>query len=497
MNPRLMLTSFVFAWAAASALAQEPQRLPNIVIIFIDDMGYADIGPFGATDYATPNLDRMAAEGRRFTDFYVAQAVCSASRASLMTGCYNVRIGILGALGPLAQHGISTSEVTLAEICKQKGYATACFGKWHLGHHPKFLPPQHGFDEYFGLPYSNDMGPRRGETQPADPAQRRPFVPLIENSTIVNPRVTGRDQNQLTRQYTEHAVSFIDRHKDRPFLLYVPHTMVHVPLHVSAEFAGKTGRGLFADAVAEIDWSVGEIFGALRRHGLDKNTLVIFTTDNGPWLNYGEHAGSARPLREGKGTMFDGGCRVPTVMWWPEKVPAGSVCRTPAMTIDILPTVAGLIGAKLPEHKIDGKDIWPLIEGRPDATSPQEAYYFYWGEELQAVRMGKWKLHFPHEYRTLNGRPGGKDGRPVNYDPARIELALFDLEKDAGETTDVKDQHPDVVAAMMKLADRMREDLGDSARQTKGKGRREAGRLQEGDARFVTRDGRHTLSTPQ
>jgi len=450
------------------------ERPPNIVIIFIDDMAYADVGPFGAKGYRTPHLDRMAEEGRVFTDFYVTQAVCSASRAGLMTGSYNVRVGIRGALGPNAKHGINSSEVTLAEICKQKGYATACYGKWHLGHHRQFLPMQHGFDDYFGLPYSNDMWPYHPERPDAFPD-----LPLVDQNDVVNPAVTPKEQTQLTTWYTARAVSFIERNKDRPFFLYVPHSMVHVPLFVSEKFRGKSGAGLFGDTVMEVDWSVGQILEALRENGIDRDTLVIFTSDNGPWLSYGDHAGSAGPLREGKGTMFDGGCREPAIMWWPGEIPAGTTCREPAMTIDILPTVAHLIGAQLPEHRIDGKNIWPLIKGEPGAASPQEAYYFYYGRQLQAIRMGRWKMHFPHEYRTLGGRPGGTGGMPVRYEQAEIGEALFDLETDIGETKDVKNEHPEVVARINKLATRIRHDLGDSAKDMQGAGIRPAGSLQE------------------
>lgn len=456
----------------------QERSLPNIVVIFMDDMGYADIGSFGASDYPTPHLDQLAREGRRFTDFYVTQAVCSASRAGLLTGCYNVRVSILGALGPGAQHGIHEDEVTLAEICKQKGYATACYGKWHLGHHPQFLPMQHGFDDYFGLPYSNDMWPYHpgvAHLPMEERLKRWPHLPLMDKNEVINAKVTGEDQEQLTTQYTERAVQFIRQNKERPFFLYVPHSMVHVPLYVSDKFKGKSGAGLFGDVMMEVDWSVGQIVGALRDEGLAQNTLLIFTSDNGPWLSYGEHAGSAGPLREGKGTMFDGGCREPTIVWWPGKVPAGTVCSEPAMTIDILPTVAELIGAKLPEHPIDGKSIWPLIAGEPGAQSPHDAYYFYYGKQLQAMRMGRWKLHFPHGYRTLQGRPGGKDGKPARYSQAQIGLALFDLQNDVGETTDVKQEHPEVVAKMNKLAESIRQELGDQGRE--GTGVRPAGRL--------------------
>lgn len=456
----------------AIGLSAPVDRLPNIVIILVDDMGYADIGPFGATAYATPNLDRMAAEGRRFTDFYVSQAVCSASRASLLTGCYNVRVGIFGALNHRATHGLSPRETTIAELCKQRGYATMCIGKWHLGHHRPFLPLEHGFDEYYGLPYSNDMWPYH----PENPGFYPP-LPLINNRSIVDPNVDAEDQARLTTNYTERAVDFIRRNRWRPFFLYLAHSMVHVPLYVSEKFRGRSGAGLYGDVVMEVDWSVGQILDTLRELGLDKNTWVIFTSDNGPWLSYGDHAGSAGQLREGKGTSFEGGVRVPTLMWWPGTIPAGTQCNEPAMTIDLLPTIARLIGAPLPELKIDGMDIWPLIKGEPGARSPQEAYFFYWGSELQAVRMGRWKLHFPHEYRTLAGQPGGKGGRPAEYQTAQIDLALFDLVADPGETTDVKAQHPDVVHKIQQLADRIREDLGDSRLKIEGKGRRQPGRL--------------------
>ncbi|MDA0749117.1 MAG: sulfatase [Verrucomicrobia bacterium] len=474
----------VLAWFITSLgmglATHAASQQPNIVVIFMDDMGYGDIGPFGAKDYQTPHLDRMAREGRMFTDFYVTQAVCSASRAGLLTGCYNVRVGILGALGPGGTHGIHHNEVTLAEICKQKGYATAVYGKWHLGHHEKFLPMQHGFDDYFGLPYSNDMWPYHPGVRHLsmeERIKRWPHLPLIDRNEIVNPEVSPKDQEQLTTQYTERAVAFIEKNKDRPFFLYVPHSMVHVPLYVSDKFKGKSGVGLFGDVMMEVDWSVGQILGTLRKHQLEKNTLVLFTSDNGPWLSYGDHAGTAGPLREGKGTMFDGGCRESTIAWWPGTIPAGTLCKEPAMTIDILPTVAGLIGADLPSHKIDGKDISSLLKGAPGAKSPHKAYFMYYGRELQAMRMGKWKLHFPHGYRTMAGNPGGTGGIPTDYQQSRIELSLFDLSKDVGETTDVKDQHPEIVAEMQELAQAMRLDLGDSLTKTEGAGARSPGRL--------------------
>jgi arylsulfatase A-like enzyme len=465
--PAAILLAFLPAAATAEDGPRKPTQPPNFVVIFADDMGYGDAGCYGARGIETPNLDRMARQGIRFTDFYVAQPVCSASRAALLTGCYPNRIGILGALGPGSKHGISDGEKTIADLLKTRGYATAIYGKWHLGHHPRFLPTRHGFDDYFGLPYSNDMWPKH-------PEAKFPPLPLIEGEKTI---ATDPDQSKLTTWYTEHAVEFIARNKDRPFFLYVPHTMPHVPLHVSAKFKGKSERGLYGDVIMEIDWSVGQILGALREHGLDEQTLVLFTSDNGPWLSYGNHGGSAGPLREGKMTTWDGGVRMPFIARWPGKIPAGSVCREPAMTIDILPTLAGLAGAELPRHKIDGKDIWPLLSGKADARSPHEALYFYWDRHLQAVRSGKWKLHLPHSYRTLAGKAGGRDGKPAPYSQAETPLALYDLAKDVGETTNVAESHPEVVERLKGLAERAREDLGDSATKQDGKGCRPPGRI--------------------
>ena len=449
------------------------QRLPNVVIIFIDDMGYADIGPFGAKDYQTPNLNRMAKEGIRFTDFYVAQAVCSASRTALLTGCYPNRLGLHGALGPNAKHGIHDNEVTIAELLKTKGYATAIYGKWHLGHHPQFLPVRHGFDEYFGLPYSNDMWPKHPEAKPGT----YPDLPLIENDKVIE---LMPDQAQLTRQYTERAVSFIERNKTKPFFLYVPHTMVHVPLFVGEKFKGSSKSGLYGDVVQEVDWSVGAILGAIKKHNLDKDTLVIFTSDNGPWLSYGEHAGSSGRLREGKGTAWDGGVRVPFIARWPGKIPAGRVMKQPAMTIDLLPTIAKLVNAELPKHKIDGLDIWPLLKGEAKAKNPHDAYFFYYNtNELQAVRSGQWKLILPHTYRTLVQQPKAKDGIPVKYSNVKTGLELYDLATDMSEKQNVADKHPDVVKRLEALAEQAREDLGDKLTNRTGKGVREPGRLRE------------------
>ena len=461
-------------------------RPPNIVIIFIDDMGYADIGPFGAEGYQTPNLDRMAKEGRKFTDFHSATAVCSAARAALLTGCYPERVSILGALGPNAKHGLNRDELTLAEVCKEQGYQTACFGKWHLGHEPGFLPMRHGFDEYYGLPYSNDMWPIHPDYVDLPKTARKrkkgyPNLPLIEGERIVDAEVTAEDQEQLTTDYTLRAVDFIARNKDKPFFLYVPHSMVHVPLYVSDKFRGKSGAGLFGDVVMEIDWSVGEIFSALKMHGLDENTLVIFTSDNGPWLSYGNHAGSARPLREGKGTMFEGGYREPCLMRWPGKISVDTTCDEFCTTMDLLPSIAGLLGVRLPENRaIDGKDIWPLIAGEQDAVSPHDDFFCYYGGELRAVRDRRWKLHLPHQYRTMRDRPTGRDGKPKPYGRAKIGLELFDLENDVGETKNVADEHPEIVARLQQVAQRARLELGDTLTGVKGVGVRPHGKIVNG-----------------
>ena len=402
----------------------------------------------------------------RFTDFYVAQAVCSASRAALLTGCYPNRVGIIGALGPRSKTGINSNEVTLAEILKGRGYATAIYGKWHLGDAPQFLPTRHGFDEYFGLPYSNGMWPFHPTA-----ATNYPPLPLYENEKVIE---LMPDQTQLTTRYTEHAVKFIERNKERPFFLYVPHNIPHVPLHVSRKFAGKSGHGLYGDVVMEIDWSVGEIMRALKRNGLDDNTLVVFTSDNGPWLPYGDHAGSALPLREGKGTTFDGGVREPCIMRWPGRIPAGTVCREMAWSMDLLPTIARLAGTNAPTDRIiDGKDIWPLMSRQPGAKTPHEAYYYYWDHGLEAVRSGQWKLHLAHEYRHLS--IPGQGGKPGKYSNERIGVALYDLEKDVSETNDVTAAFPDVVVRLKSFAENARGDLGDSLTKRIGRNLRPPG----------------------
>jgi len=463
--------AFVFAETTAT---------PNIVLFFCDDLGYADIGPFGG-DIPTPHLDKLAEEGRRFTNFLVTSAVCSASRAALMTGCYHQRVGIVGAFGPGSNVGLHPDEETIADVLKKKGYATACFGKWHLGDYPEFLPPSQGFDEYFGLAVSNDMWPFHPEivNLPDNHPRKNTWPPLylFEGTERLPEVVTGEMQKSLTKWYTERAVKFIEHNKDKPFFVYIPHSMPHVPLFVTDEFDGKSGKGLLGDTIMEIDWSVGEVVATLRRLNLDKNTLVIFTSDNGPWLSYGDHAGSAGPLREGKGTSFEGGVRVPTLFRMPGRIPANSTCDQLAATIDILPTLAHLTGAPLPEKKIDGKDIRPLMFGEPDAQSPHDAFAIYFNRQLQAVRDNRWKLVLPHQYRTMEGQTPGKDGFPGQYAQRRTPLALFDLVNDIGETTDVSAEHPEIVKRLQEAADTIRAELGEG--NNPGPGVRPAGRIEE------------------
>ena len=465
VKPYLSLIALALCACATQEIGTSEPR-PNIVIVYTDDQGWQDVGVYGAVDFSTPNLDRLASEGIRFTDFYVSQPVCSASRASLLTGCYANRLDIHGALNPNSENGLKPSEVTIAELCKQHGYATANYGKWHLGNREEFLPTRQGFDTFEGIPYSNDMWPKHPESPKAYPP-----LPYLVDETIVRQMP---DQSQFTTDFTNLTTKFIRKsHADgTPFFVYLAHPMPHVPLYVSDKFAGSSEQGLYGDVIQEIDWSVGEIMNTLDELGIADNTLVVFCSDNGPWLSYGNHAGAVANLREGKGTTFEGGIRVPFIARYPGKIKGNSVCSEPAMTIDILPTIANLIDAELPTHKIDGKDIWPLLSGNHEAISPHDAYFFYYRtNELQAMRAGKWKLHFPHNYRSLEDRAPGNDGTPSKYNYSmRTGIELYDLENDISESTNVVDDNPKVLANLLKLADKMRADLGDSLLKLDGPG---------------------------
>jgi arylsulfatase A-like enzyme len=464
------------------------EERPNVIFIVTDDMGYADMACQGAKDIATPNLDRMAAEGTRFTDFYVAQAVCTASRAGFLSGCYPNRVGLQGALNHTSRNGIHPDEWLMPEMFKARGYATSGMGKWHLGTVARFGPLRNGFDEWLGIPYSND----NSKYHPVLAAEMPP-LPLYDGEKVIE---LDPDQAQFTRRFTERAVSFIERHREQPFFLYVPHVMPHVPIFASDAFKGKSAHGLYGDVIQELDWSVGRILATVKRLGLDERTLVVFFSDNGPFLSYGEHAGSATPLREGKLTTFEGGVRVPCLARWPGRVPAGRVSGEPFMGIDWLPTFVELCGGTAPEKKIDGRSIEPLLLGEVGGKSPHEALFFYAGSELQAVRSGKWKLHFAHPFITVAAEPG-VGGKPSNWGKSeaksitqsgidgiasrhggRVEqlpLSLFDLAADPGELRNVADDHPEIVARLSKLAEPIREALGDSLTATIGKEVREAG----------------------
>jgi len=480
MNRRDFLKA-VGAGAAALAAprwlsaARAPNK-PNFIVIFTDDQGYQDVGCFGSPDIRTPNLDRMAAEGMKFTDFYVAASVCSPSRAALLTGCYPPRVGGLPVLFPRSTIGLNPEEVTIAEILKKQGYATACFGKWHLGHLPPFLPRRHGFDYYYGIPYSNDMtlaadmkfaadvklGEGLSVEQLKAAGKKGGQVPLMRNEEVIE---YPADQSTLTKRYTEEVVRFIGANKDRPFFVYLPHTMPHVPLYASEAFKGKSKRGLYGDVIEEIDWSVGEIIKAVQAAGLDERTLVVFTSDNGPWLSKGAAGGSALPLRDGKFGTWEGGMREPTIMRWPGRIPGGSVCSEVAGTIDLLPTLAKLAGGAPPAGRvIDGKDIWPLMAAQADARSPHEGYYYYRGKGLQAVRSGQWKLRLGSK-RTVRKKEKTADGKTKTVQVAVEDKAqLYDLAADIGEKTNVAEQHPDVVKRLAELARAFDEALQADAR---------------------------------
>lgn len=460
----------------AGARAQD--RPPNIVVIFCDDLGYGDVMQY-AEGYETPHLDRLASEGITLTSFYAAQPVCSASRAALLTGCYPNRLGIHGALGPGANHGLHADETTLAEVCKQRGYATAIYGKWHLGHREPFLPTNHGFDEYIGIPYSNDMWPRHPDVTAEQRLRKQgyPDLPLYHNTTIISHDVTVEDQQQFTKYFTERAVQFIEEHADGPFFVYVPHPMPHVPIYASESWAGRTERGVYGDVISELDWSLGQITATLDRLGLDDNTIVVFTSDNGPWLSYGNHAGTTGPLREGKGTTWEGGVRTPCVVRWPGVIEPGRVSAEPVMTIDLLPTVCEILGVSLPERPIDGKSLLPLLRGDAGAASPHEVLYFYYhNNNLQGLRAGKWKLYVPHRYRTMQGSTPGNDGMPGRYNYVDMPTELYDLETDVGETTNLAESRPEIVVELMPLIEAARADMGDRLTDRPGPGLREPGR---------------------
>ncbi len=449
-----ILTTCLLLCAQTFAAAAEK---PNIVIIFIDDMGYGDIGPFGATKQKTPNLDRMAAEGMKLTSFYAAP-VCSVSRAQLLTGCYGVRIDVAGVYGPGSKNGLNPAEFTIAERLKEQGYATMCIGKWHVGDQPEFLPAKQGFDHYFGIPYSNDMQAKSTVT-----GER--VVPLLRDDKVAE-LLTDEQQSRIVERYTDEAVRFITTNKDQPFFLYLPHTAIHTPIYPGEKFHGKSSNGRVGDWIEEVDWSTGRVLDTLRELKLAENTLVIFTSDNGPWLIKEADSGSAGPLRGGKGSTWEGGVREPTIAWWPGKIAPGTSVDAITGTIDLLPTAVSLAGGTVPEQPvIDGRDISPLLLGKTK-DSPRGVHYFFSGYHLQAVRKGPWKLAFARQNETM--------GRQALPDANTSEPRLYNLDQEIGEKTNLAAVHPEIVKELYALGEKMMTEIGGD----NPPGRRPAGKVE-------------------
>ncbi len=450
MRTSIICLTMLILTCASSASAADVNK-PNFVIILADDLGYGDLGCYGHPTIRTPHLDRMAAEGQKYTNAYVSECVCTPSRTGLLTGRYPIRSGMCSSkrrvLFANSVGGLPQSEITIAKALKAEGYATACFGKWHLGHLPQFLPGKHGFDTFLGLPYSNDMNNISGKGLDAlfHPKVEYFNPPLMRDEKIIE-RPT--DQTKLTQRYTEESIAFIKKNKDKPFFLYIPHTFPHVPLFASEKFRGTSKRGLYGDTVEELDWSVGQVLQTLRDEKLDKNTLVIFTSDNGPWIIRDLHGGSAGLLRDGKGSTWEGGMREPFIAWWPGRVPAGKTVDDIVSTLDLLPTLLKLAGAKVPDDReLDGYDIAPVLFGT--GKSPRDVMFFYRGEGLYAVRKGAFKAHF------ITEEAYGKNTNRTEHNPP----LLYNLDHDPSERFNVAKDHPDVIAEIQKIADAHRKTI--------------------------------------
>lgn len=438
----LLLSLFTFS----NPLSAEDKK-PNVVIIFLDDAGWGDFRPFAKTAYPTPNVESLAASGTRFNQFYVPQAICSASRSVLLSGCFPGRTKVFGAHGPNGR-GLETKFATIAEVLKGNGYATAHFGKWHCGDQPETRPLARGFDKHAGLMYSNDMW----RFHPTNPKHWGKFpLKFWEEGKVKIEDVSKEDQKYLTKWATENSVNFIKENKDKPFFVYMAHSMPHVPLFCSPEFEGKSGAGLYGDVIMEIDWSIGQIEKALKEAGVDENTIIIFSSDNGPWAVYGDHAGQT-PFREAKSTSFDGGTRSPLIIKYPGKVKAGEISETAFCSVDILPTLAKLTGSELPKNEIDGLDVWPIISGA-SSKNPHKYYPFSIGNRLEGVITadGKWKLHIPHGYRSV--AVPGKDGQSGTYKKGtKIDFALFDMKNDPYEKNNLIEKYPEIAEELKKIA---------------------------------------------
>ena len=438
---------------------------PNIIFILADDLGYGDLSSYGSKTIETINIDKLADDGVKLTSYYAAQPVCSASRAAILTGVYPNRIGIYNAFGPTSDSGISHNEYTLAEMLKDNGYKTGIFGKWHLGSMKEFFPTNHGFDEFYGILYSNDMWrwhPEYPEGYPQD-------LLLYRNENALKEII---DQSNLTKDITSESIDFIEKNKDSPFFLYIAHPQPHVPLFVSEDFEDLTGNGLYADVITEIDYSVGRVLDKIEESGLTENTIVVFTSDNGPWLSYGNHSGSSGIFREGKGTTWEGGVRVPSIIKFPNGLKPNEIDE-PIMAIDWMPTFANITSSKLSQNKIDGKDIWPLLSGEVDQSPHEKLYFYYRVNELHSIRMNNWKIQFSRTYRSLNGKAGGKDGIPIKYEMNLLDKnELYYLKDDPQERIDVYDKFPEIAKKMEELAEKARVELGDNLKGRTGKGNR-------------------------
>jgi arylsulfatase len=450
---------FVIAFVLHALRAYSAQ--PNIIVIMTDDQGWADIGLQGK-GCQTPNLDRLAAEGIRMTSFYATQAVCTSSRTALLTGCYPNRLGLGGvALGPKSPHGLNPKEQTIAELLKDAGYHTGISGKWHLGDHGKFLPPNHGFDESLILPYSNDMWPLGQSRNKL--RENYPDLYWIESGVVGEKVGTWSDMDKVLGKQFDWAETFLKKQKaDKPFFLYIAPSMPHVPLGRNPDYQGK-GATPYAEVITEIDTRVGQLLKILQETGADKNTLIIYTSDNGPWLNFGNHAGSAGPFREGKGTTWEGGVRVPFIACWPGVIAPNRTSPALAGNLDVLPTLVEAAGAKMPLLPIDGESFLPLLKGQRETA--RETFAYYYGDTLEAVRKGKWKMHLAHTSRSYEGLTPGVDGAPGPTKQVRVAPALYDLNKDPGERNDVSAANPDVLVELMELAKQFRLEMTNGKRE--------------------------------
>jgi arylsulfatase len=476
MKKYLLLT--FCALIVVNNLKAQPGKKPNVIIIMMDDMGYGDTEPYGMTGIPTPNFNRVAREGVRFTHYNAGQPICTASRAALLTGCYPNRVGMSGALLPGNRTALNPKEETIASILKNAGYRTAMLGKWHLGNKAPYFPLHYGFESFYGIPYSHDIWPLdydgKRVTDTSNIRSKWPMLPLISGDKIVDSVTSLEGASHLTGTLTTKAVSFIKSNKNHPFFLYLAHPMPHIPLAASEKFRGKSGdMGLFGDVIMELDWSLGEILKTLDQEKIAGNTLVIVTSDNGPWLHFGDNAGSAGGFREGKATTWEGGTRVPCLIRWPGKIEAGSVNSKLMANMDLLPTIVAATGAKLPVNKIDGINFLPLWLNQT-AKAPREVFYYYFGKNnLEGVRYKNWKLVLPHKATTYTGLHG-KNGHPGTLSHVDVSQALFDLAHDPGERYDVQKLYPEMVEKIQVFAEQAREDLGDDLTGRIGKNRRSA-----------------------